>query len=249
MKLEPVHIHGNGSDLSLIGLHYVPSLESKQTGVVLAHGFTSAKYSMDSPAAYLSERGYECVTFDAVGHKLGCTGGEMRYISQSADNLMQAVVWMRAHLAVSRIAVIGHSMGAAAAIQVAAWERVNPNAAIPLAGIACLCMGVNPTAGFDTALGASMLKVRSDYVSGAPAQELLQGLDGMLDAAANIGDLPTLLIAARNDVLLPVANVEMLAAKIGTQTSIRIVEAMHLDAPEKSRGALFNWLESLGVRR
>lgn len=246
MKLEPVRIYSTRNDIPLAGLHYTPEQEKKSIGVVLAHGFTSAKHSMDSPAAYLSEHGYECLTFDAVGHKLGCTGGEMQRIDQAADNLHQALAWLRTNLPVSRVAIIGHSMGAAAAIQVSAWEHAAPSPAKPLCGIACLCMGLNPSAGFETVLGAAMLAQRADYVRGKPAKELLAGLNGMLGAAAEIGAVPALLIAARHDVLLPVRNVEMLCKTMGTSAEVRIVEAMHLDVPEKSRGALYNWLEKLG---
>lgn len=247
MKLEPIRIDGADDCSRLVGLHYSPDRETKQIGVVLAHGFTSSKHSMDSLAAYLAERGYECVTFDAVGHKLGCTGGEMLRIEQSADNLKQALEWMRANLGITRTAVVGHSMGAAAAIQLAAWEGVKPDNHKPLCGIACLCMGVNPTAGFETVLGASMLAQRAGYVRGAPARDLLAGLNNMLSSAEMVR-VPTLLVAARNDVLLPVASVEMLGKTMGALAEVRVIEAMHLDAPDKSRGVVYNWLEALRKR-
>jgi pimeloyl-ACP methyl ester carboxylesterase len=249
MKLEPIIIESHDGAAPLAGLRYIPQQVQKPIGVVLAHGFTSAKHSMDSPAAYLAERGYACVTFDVVGHKLGCTGGVMHHICQAADNLAQALAWARKNLSVYHTAVIGHSMGAAAAIQVAAWESSEPNANRPLSGIACLCMGLNPMAGFETALGAAMLTQRADYVRGAPAKELLAGLNGMLDSASQIDQLAALMIAARSDVLLPVSSVHLLAERIGPSAEVRTIEAMHLDAPEKSRGILFRWLEGLGVGR
>jgi pimeloyl-ACP methyl ester carboxylesterase len=185
------------------------------------------------------------VTYDAVGHKLGCSGGQMHHITQAAENLRQAVEWMKANVLCSGIAVVGHSMGAAAAIQFAAWESSKPDSVKPLRGIACLCMGVNPIAGFSTPLGASMLNMRSDYVSGAPAIELLNGLSGMLESADKVGPLPVLLVAARNDVLLPVTSVEKLGERIGPTAEVRTIEAMHLDTPEKSRGLVYRWLEGL----
>ncbi len=247
MNLEPIRIQGADDAYPLASLRYIPDSNPKQIGIVLAHGFTSGKYSMDSLAAYLCERGFECVTFDAVGHKLGCTGGEMLCIDQAADNMRQAIAWMRANLPVARIAVVGHSMGAAAAIHTAACEQANPPAAMPLCGIVCLCMGVDPTAGFESSLGAAMLKQRGDYVRGAPAKDLLSGLNGMLDRAGKIGPLPTLLVGARNDVLLPVRNVEILGERLGATAEVRIIEAMHLDAPDKSRGIVIRWLEMLGA--
>lgn len=247
MKLESIRIDGANGELPLAGLRYVPVGRAKRLVVVLAHGFTSGKYSLDSVAAFLAGRGHECVTFDVVGHKLGCTGGYMEHIGQAAENLRQTMAWIRANGSAESIAIIGHSMGAAAAVQVAAWEAASPNAARPLLGIACVCMGVNPTAGFDTVLGASMLKQRADYVQGTPAKELLSGLNDMLESANELGSLPVLLIAARSDVLLPVANVELLGERIGATADLRVIDAMHLDAPDRSRGLLLNWLEGLGA--
>src|SRR2546421_12047575 len=91
--------------------------------LLFAHGFSSGKYSMDSLAGYLAARGYEGWTFDFVGHKLGGSGGEMRTAQQAAENLRDALAWVRGHSEAREICLIGHSMGAAAALQVAAWER------------------------------------------------------------------------------------------------------------------------------
>ena len=69
LRLETVTIRGRASDLA--GLRYLPEGNRRSIGVVLAHGFTSGKYSLDGLANYLATRGYEALTFDFVGHKLG----------------------------------------------------------------------------------------------------------------------------------------------------------------------------------
>jgi pimeloyl-ACP methyl ester carboxylesterase len=251
MQLTPVSIpqHKNGGNggPELAGLLYTPDRPVVGASVVLGHGFTSGKYSMDSLASYLAMRGRTCLTYDAVGHKLGATGGEMMHMGQAAENMLAALAWMRGETEPTSVALVGHSMGAAAAIAAAAADITSPAAGARVAGICTLCMGVNPTAGFEGTLGAAMLLQRKDYVAGAPAINLLAGLDRLLSFAPQLGTcaLPVLLVAARSDVLLPVENVRRLAEQIGESAEMRVIDAQHIDAPDKARGLVANWLQDL----
>ncbi len=240
MKIESVRIPAEGAMLT--GLHYVPEGRLKSTAIIYTHGFTSGKHSLDTLAGYLTGRGYPGLTFDLIGHKLGGTGGEMHRTLQAAENLRDALTWVRGHLEAAQVVLIGHSMGAAAGLQVAAWERLRPGNP-PLAAIVGLCMGLEPAAGFESQIGRAMLAQRRDYVAGAPALDLLQGLNTLVLSAAEIGDLPALFIAARQDVLVSVARVEALAALAGPSASVAALDAAHLDAPERARAAIIQWLE------
>ena len=244
MKLESVRIPAEGAMLA--GLHYVPEGRVKSTAILYTHGFTSSKVSLDSLAGYLAGHGYPGMTFDLIGHKLGGTGGEMHRTIQAAENLKDALTWVRAHLEVAQIVLVGHSMGAAAGVQVAAWERLRPGLP-PLAAIVGMCMGLEPSLGFETQIGRAMLAQRRDYVAGAPALALLQGLNTMVLSAAEIGDLPSLFIAARQDVLIPPARIEALAALAGARASCVTLDAAHLDAPDRSRATIIQWLETQGL--
>ena len=244
MKLESVRIPAEGATLT--GLYYVPEGRIKSTAIIYTHGFTSGKYSLDTPAGYLAARGYPGLTFDLIGHKLGGTGGEMLRTFQAAENLRDALTWVRGHLDVAQIVLVGHSMGAAAGVQVAAWERQRPGNP-PLAGIVGICMGLEPATGFESQIGCAMLAQRRDYVAGAPALDLLTGLNTLVLSAAEIGDLPALFIAARQDVLLPVARVEALAALAGPNAVAVALDAAHLDAPDRSRATIIQWLENRGL--
>lgn len=241
MKLENVRIPAEGVTLS--GLHYIPEGRVHSTAIIYTHGFTAGKYSLDTLAGYLAGRGYPGLTFDLVGHKLGGTGGEMRRTLQAAENLRDALLWVRGHLDIARVVLVGHSMGAAAGVQVAAWEQQTPGMP-PLAGIVGLCMGLEPARGFESHIGRAMLAQRRDYVAGAPPLELLQGLSGLLASAPQIGDLPALFIAARQDVLVPVARVEALAELAGANASVVALDAAHLDAPDRARATIIQWLEA-----
>lgn len=229
-------------DVALSGLHYIPVGTKRKIALLVAHGFSSGKYSMDSMASYLAERGYESVTFDFVGHKLGGSGGEMHKTIMAAENVSSAVAWMRTNLDMEGIVLIGHSMGAAASIQVASWEneRSQKNS-VPIAGIVSMCMGTEPSRGFDGQIGKTMLKQRQDYVSGAPALQLLQGIDEMALSVREIGTIPALFIAARQDVLVSVHRVEELAA-MAAKSRVVTLETTHLDSPIASRSVILQWL-------
>ena len=252
MKLERVTIRGRAQDLC--ALRYLPETGKRRIALVLAHGFTSGKYSMDSLASYLSTRGYEALTFDFVGHKLGGSTGTMETMAQAPGNLSDALSWLRGVTEAEGIVLIGHSMGAAAALVTAAWEATTlaspaligkiddkePSGA-PLVGLISLCMGSEPSRGFDSTIGQAMLAQRRDYVAGAPALQLLREIDGMIDSAGQIGLLPALFIAAKQDVLVSVERVGELA-RMTPNSSVEIVDSSHLEAPDRSRAVIYSWL-------
>lgn len=241
MKLEPVGIPCNA--LTLSGLRYLPERAVKPTALLFAHGFTAGKYSLDGLAGYLAGRGYEGLTFDFVGHKLGATGGEMHRIAQAAENLEAALTWLQEQSTAQQIVMIGHSMGAAAVLATAA-QRAGREAG-RLAGLICLCIGVQPARGFDGAIGQAMLAQRSDYVAGAPALQLLTELETLLQDVEKIGPTPTLFVAAQQDVLVPPERVERLAERVGPSTQVKRLESSHLEAPDRARTTIAQWLEAL----
>src|SRR5579862_7808706 len=111
-----------GEWITLAGLRYLPERGARDTALVFTHGFTAGKYSLDILASYLAQRGYEGLTFDLAGHKLGATGGQMTRAEQAAENLRDALHWLRLRTSARNIVLIGHSMGAAATLRTAAWE-------------------------------------------------------------------------------------------------------------------------------
>ena len=238
MKLETLWIPGE--TIELAALRYVPETKRQDTALVFAHGFTSGKYSMDGLASYLAGRGYEGLTFDFVGHKLGATGGELRSMAQIPDNLRQALRWLEIHSDAKKIVLIGHSMGAAASLAVAAAGIASDSR---LAGLACLCIGTDPSHGFHGLIGQTMLTQRSDYIAGSPAAELVRELDTLVLSARDLLPLPTLFLAARQDVLIPVSRVEALAA-LAPHAALEILDTSHLEAPDRARAALLRWLQS-----
>jgi pimeloyl-ACP methyl ester carboxylesterase len=250
MKLEVVRIPAEG--VTLAGLRYLPETPPRLTALLYAHGFSSGKYSLDLLAGYLAGKGCVGLTFDFVGHKPGCSGGEMQRMAQAVENLRDALAWLRAQTTAENVVLIGHSMGAAAALNLAAQERKRPaDADRPkLAGLVCMCMGLEPATGFDSPLGRTMLAQRQDYVAGAPARQLLAELNTLVLAAKGVAEgLPALFIAAKQDVLVSVARVEALAALTGPDAAVTVIDSSHLEAPDRSRGVIAQWLDSLDLRK
>src|SRR5207244_1044413 len=89
MKLERVVIPGDG--VTLAGLVYTPREDSGRPCVVVSHGFTASKESVDLLAAYLCHRGYPCVTYDFRGHKLGGSTGDLNHASDTLADLDAAI--------------------------------------------------------------------------------------------------------------------------------------------------------------
>jgi pimeloyl-ACP methyl ester carboxylesterase len=243
LKLELVGIPGDG--VTLAGLRYLPEGNGRDTALVYTHGFTAGKYSLDGLASYLALRGYEGLTFDLVGHKLGSTGGEMRSAEQAAENLRDALRWLRRHSGAQNVVLIGHSMGGAATLRAAAMEWQEGGAALGqarLAGIVCLCVGRHPARGFEGVIGKTMLAQRSDYVTGAPPMELLQQLDALTLSASDVGDLPALFVAAKQDALVTPGRVEELARLVGPTATLVTLDTSHLEAPDRARPTVLQWL-------
>ena len=248
MKLISLTIP-NG-DLKISALNYLPEGELRSTALIFSHGFTSGKYSLDSLASYLAGKGFEGVTYDFRGHKLGATGGEMNSALDTVKDLSSVLGWVRKNSRAERLVLIGHSMGAAASLKAASEDSMlfseNPERPLlqPIAGVACICIGLDPFKGFESDIGRSMLAQRADYVAGENAATILKGIEGMIVSASDLGDMPTLFIAAKQDVLISVARVEGLAA-LSRNSVFAQIESSHIEGPERSRSVIFQWLNQL----
>ncbi len=235
MKLERVAIPGPG--VTLAGLVYTPR-EIGGRCVVLSHGFTASKESMDLLAAYLCARGHTCVTFDARGHKLGGSSGELNQADEVVEDLRAVVGWTLGHLHRESCVLAGHSMGALASLIVGADTP-------PVEAVAAIATGLTPTTGFRQPVGLAMLSQRSDYVAGATAQAILEGFDRLGAGWSWPPEKPALFVAAKGDAVVKPARIEELARRAGPRAEYAEVEGTHLEAPTRAKGPLAAWLERL----
>ncbi len=227
----------------LAALHYQPDSNPRPLSILYTHGFTAGKYSMDSLASYLASKGYPGVAFDIIGHKGGGSTGKLERIGQAPECLRDVLHYCETQLNFSRTILVGHSLGAASSLQVAAWEQSNLNTT--LSGVVAMCMGNEPARGFDTPVGKAMLTQREAYIDGAPALQLLLELADIVHALPQIEDFPVLFIAARQDVLVTPDRVQAFARRIASHADFAEIESSHLDAPDKAKTALVRWLEKL----
>ena len=234
MKLTKVNIPSDG--LVLSGLAYE---SEKRLGIVavLSHGYTASKESLDLLASYLAQKGSPCLTFDARGHKLGESGGEVASVRQLVSDLQNAVQFARDYFGCARIILAGHSMGGILSIATAAAAE-----GTGITGVVVIAAGPNPGSGFETPVGEAMLALRSDYVSGIEPLQLLEELGYLIPSIEQLQELPTLFIAARSDVLVRSSRLQEMAERAGPLHQFKEIDGSHLEAPDKARGVVGNWI-------
>ncbi len=102
------------------GLHlpawFIPAGPGRAPGVVLVHGWESARDRTLPHAQVLHAAGFHVLTFDVRGH--GANGPEALPLSvgEYATDARAAVATLRARPEVSGVAILGHSMGAAGSL-------------------------------------------------------------------------------------------------------------------------------------
>jgi pimeloyl-ACP methyl ester carboxylesterase len=86
--------------------------------VLMLHGWGSSVYSFDAMIPALATAGYRAVAFDLPGHGLSDKPTDPRLYS--TDALADLVRELLGTLGLQRVALVGHSMGAAIALRMAA---------------------------------------------------------------------------------------------------------------------------------
>ncbi len=101
---------------------FIPAGPARAPGVVLVHGWESARDRTLPHAQVLHAAGFHVLTFDVRGH--GANGPETLPMSvgEYAADARAAVAAMLARPEVSRVAILGHSMGAAGSLVAAAAD-------------------------------------------------------------------------------------------------------------------------------
>lgn len=155
--------------------------------VVLVHGLGEHSGRHKGTAAALTQKGYEVVRFDQRG--CGQSSGKPQWIESFgdyADDTHQVIAWAKQELQAKPLFLMGHSLGGAVAIHVAAEARE------PLAGLVLSAPAYLPGE------GVSPIKI---FV-GRLLERVLPGLKvpGTLDVKAISRD-PAVVEAYKNDTL------------------------------------------------
>ncbi len=118
---EDVVIPGLDGGPALPAWH-IPAGHASAPGIVLIHGWDSARDRILPHAGYLHAAGFHVLAFDVRG--CGANPPESLPVSvgEFAADTRAAVAWLAARPEVTRVAALGHSMGASGALVAAAGD-------------------------------------------------------------------------------------------------------------------------------
>ncbi|WP_054949085.1 alpha/beta hydrolase [Numidum massiliense] len=226
-------IEQTNDNFTINTLRYTPDArKARNLGIVMGHGFSVSKHHLDGLASYLCYIGYEVVNLDFPGHKMGASRGKLTH----PEDLIEAVQLARRSTEQSRVVLLGHSMGAAAAVGAA--TQIDG-----VVGLVTLGMGANPEARFNNKYVTSALKWGSMYVEDLDGEQFLQHMKKELLPRIQDVTVPALVVGATKDFIIPVSSVKQLAALASGPTAVEILETSHQDLPEDAKKTVRRWLE------
>lgn len=214
---------------SLTGWLCVPAGRPPRGVVILCHGIRASRLAMAENARFLLDAGYAALAFDFRAH--GESGGSRITLGwRETEDVLAASAYVRElpDLRACQLAVIGDSMGGAAAIMAAARDPLI-SAVVAQSPYSRLDRAVRNH--FRSAFGPLA------WLVAWPVRfwgELLIGrrADRVSPAAsmAGLGTRPVLLIAGGRDRLCPVEEVRRLQAAGGNAELWIVEEAGHVEA-------------------
>ena len=209
--------------------------------VIAGHGYSSSKQNLDGLCAFLASHGFAVYSVDFPGHKLGASGGRLHDVV-SLFEAMEAAVRFARERGTGAVYVMGHSMGAAAALCVAGRDRA-------LAGAISIATGYGRPTVIDTLAARGVVDLRSSYVDGLTLQEVSEQWQPHLEAALpNLAGRPVLFVAAERDAMIARSSVEALYDRALEPKTFAAVASDHTFAADNSRTVVLQWLNALHSR-
>jgi uncharacterized protein len=209
--------------------------------LVVGHGYSSSKQNLDGLCAFLASHGFRSYSLDFPGHKLGASGGRVDRVEDLFD-AMSAVVRFARERGAQTVYTMGHSMGAATALIVAARDP-------SIAGAISIATGYGRPTVLDALAARGVVDLRSSYVDGLTLQEVAQGWQPHLDPAlARLAGRPVLFVAAERDAMVARSSVEALYERAAEPKTFVTVPSDHTFAGDSSRTAVLQWLNALHPR-
>lgn len=239
MRLLPVSIPSG--NLLVSALQYIPEGQASELSILLTHGYTAGKYSVDHLASVLARKGYTCLTYDLPGHLLGATGGELWRYEDALLCTLQCAEWLEQNTP-GKLIFAGHSLGAALSIHATIeYEKMSkPN----IAGLVAMSIGEDPYSGFESRLGQSMMQMRESHVAGLKADQFLKEIDTQVKCTDYVINTKSLFLAGDQDFVAPPNRVEALAHRVCTNSTFMELKTNHLEMPQKAANTILNWMKS-----
>jgi alpha-beta hydrolase superfamily lysophospholipase len=216
-------------------------------GVVVLHGWESNRGRTFAHVRYLHAAGFHCLVIDVRGHGDSAADGLPINVPEFADDAIAAVRWLAARPEVTRVGVLGHSMGAAGAIVAASREPL-VGAVVSLSAPADLARITRKT--FDMAEMnipepiATPLAWFTAALLLAPRRRGLDEANACVAASRYRG--PLLLIHGEQDHGVPVGHLDLIARAAGASRGENDPEVETLLLPEFGHRWLY---EDEGMRR
>jgi pimeloyl-ACP methyl ester carboxylesterase len=212
-------------------------------GVALAvgHGYSSSKHNLDVLCAFLASHGFNVLSVDFPGHKLGASGGRLSSIDDLTASLDAAVRFAREQYT-PIVYAMGHSMGATTALRACAADD-------GVAGSISIATGWGRPRAL-TALNANVVvDLRAGYVNGLTLPELAAQTEPVLDAAlARLAGRPCLYVAADRDAMVSRDSAFELFERAPEPKTFAVISSDHTYAGENARGTVLAWLNGLHPR-
>lgn len=214
-------------------LVYTPNTNNdRNIAIVMGHGFSVSKHHLDGLASHLCYFGYEVINFDFPGHKMGASRGKLEHPTQ----LLEAFELARRCATREKVVLLGHSMGAAAAVR-AAVEMDG------VQGLVVLGMGADPTARFADKIVTSAFKWGEKYVEDLDAAAFLTQIKDKLLPYMEKINIPSLVIGGTKDFIIPVGEVKKLSEMAQKPSTVKLLQCTHNDLPEEAKKDVRKWLE------
>ncbi|MBC5809810.1 MAG: alpha/beta fold hydrolase [Candidatus Eremiobacteraeota bacterium] len=239
MKLELLRVPSEtGAGIAV--LDYEPR-RPRGVSLVVGHGYSSSKHNLDFLCNFLASHGFNVLSLDFPGHKLGASGGRL----DSPHDLtaaMSAVVREARTRYGDEVYAVGHSMGATTALRACAGDP-------EIRGAVSIATGYGRPGALKNLAGALTVDLRSAYVVGLSLPELVERSEPLLEEALpKLAGRPVLYVAASRDLMVSKASAEELFERAPEPKTLATIDSDHTLAGENARSAVLGWLNGLHPR-
>jgi pimeloyl-ACP methyl ester carboxylesterase len=225
---------------TVAALDYEPR-RPRGVALAVAHGYSSSKHNLDVLCAFLASHGFNVLSVDFPGHKLGASGGRLRTIDDLTETLGVAVRFARERYS-PIVYVMGHSMGATTALRVCAADP-------EVAGAVAIATGYGRPGAIDVLRAKGTVDLRAGYVDGLTLPDIVEATEAVLDAAlVRLAGRPVLYVAASRDLMVSKRSSQELFERAPAPKTFATIDSDHTSAGEHSRGTVLAWLNELHPR-
>src|SRR5215470_4235998 len=234
---------------------YLPASPSNRPPVILLHGGAHAGWSWDRYAAYYASAGWTCYALDWYNHGLSAPLAPEVFVARSIKDVLTEINLVRSTFSnPDRFVLMGHSMGAMAALYAA--QTLRPRALVLMApvvpaevGAAAIELGIDMTQPFPVppfpVAKAMFYPTMSDaeampyYTQLTPESPVAVWEATRWTVSVNLSQVtaPTMIAEGALDTLTPPSVVQPLATMMGARY-VEWPEIGHADLMLKENGWL-----------